>query len=276
MRSGAAILIGCTLVLGVAPAVQAQYDVTRRNYTFLQRNLAIEVEADAPGILHVVRGTSGQLQVAARSDGGFADFGLAGRPRTHLRLSSVGSNATQYVVVVPEHVRVQVRVPGQPPEAVAGNRTARFEWHSPAALEMPPPLAATPPRTTRERGLVEYNARTAPDVLDIADVRGIRTLEVRTGEDAFGISSTSAAEVLDLGNGRIGLRVTAATPADVVIRVPRGATDFIMTVAGEDAVVPVGGGRFEAVCVPVTTQQLAGGQRFTFSPEGRPLACRWT
>lgn len=92
-------------------AAEAQHDVTRRAFTFLEDRLVVAVHAEAPGELQVVRGQRGRVEVAARSRDGFAGFGLSGDFTRRLRLTAVGSDAVQYLVVVPEHVAVTVELP---------------------------------------------------------------------------------------------------------------------------------------------------------------------
>jgi hypothetical protein len=102
-------LIAASLLSLVADA--SAQDFTRRHFAFFERQLAIEVVGPASGTLHIVRGMHGRLEVHGRSDAGFAGIGLTGQTRDHLQLAPVGAGQAEFMVVVPEHVRVRVRLP---------------------------------------------------------------------------------------------------------------------------------------------------------------------
>jgi hypothetical protein len=97
--------------------------------TFLEDRLVVAVHAEAPGELQVVRGQRGRIEVAARSRDGFAGFGLGGSYTRQLRLTAVGSDEVQYLVVVPEHVAVSVQLPsGASTQVTDSDGVATYHW----------------------------------------------------------------------------------------------------------------------------------------------------
>src|SRR5262245_10860711 len=117
-----------TLLLVSALPVDAQEDVRRRSFVFLDNNLTIEVLSEDAGVLRVVRGEAGLLEVAARAPNGFASFALGGREENELRLTALGNRA-EYIVVVPEDAYVRVRLPGKPTE-VLSRPASTYTWGS--------------------------------------------------------------------------------------------------------------------------------------------------
>lgn len=134
-------LIGGTaamlLALATAGAAQdraewASSETTRRVFTFVHPALTIDVLGEAPGMLRLIRGQLGQIEVTARALGGFAGSGLAGRAGDRLELTAIGAERVEYLVVVPAEVHVRVRLPDRRAAETFGTleRSATFSWKS--------------------------------------------------------------------------------------------------------------------------------------------------
>lgn len=114
--------------LAATPAAAAAQDLSGGIYAFFDRQLAIEVEPVAPGTLHVIRGRAGRLEVNGRSVGGFAAYGLTGHTRDRLQLTPVGAERVEYMVVVPEHVRVRLHLPDGIVDVPAREPATTWQW----------------------------------------------------------------------------------------------------------------------------------------------------
>lgn len=114
--------------------------VERGSFTLTGTDLTIQVDAEAPGTLVVLRGQSSRVQVRARADGGLAGFALPDRGRARLQLSGVGTDGLTYLVVVPPRARVIVRLPDRElPEGLRTLQDSRtFRWEA-AEAGAPPP-----------------------------------------------------------------------------------------------------------------------------------------
>src|SRR6476661_806657 len=97
-------LLALALVGVIAAPAAAQKDVARHSFTFLDNNLTIQVISEHAGVLRVMRGEFGRVEVAARAPDGVPGFSLGGREGHDLLLTSVGSEKVDYIVVVPEEV----------------------------------------------------------------------------------------------------------------------------------------------------------------------------
>jgi hypothetical protein len=106
--------------------------VRQERFTFLGSDLTIEVLVDVPGKLRLIHGVAGEIDVTGRGRPGIVGFGLAGGDRDELRLTAVGADSVEYLVVVPEDVRVRVRLPGRPVAEVFGTTqaTATYTWQA--------------------------------------------------------------------------------------------------------------------------------------------------
>lgn len=114
-----------------APATEAQQPLEERlSHTFLANRVVIDVQAEVPGELQVVRGRSGQLLARALSEGGLAAAGLEERGTPRLNLTGVGGERVTYVVVVPARTQVTVRLPDRiESEGMShGEGFAVFRW----------------------------------------------------------------------------------------------------------------------------------------------------
>jgi hypothetical protein len=271
MRSAVTALAFALLMLPQAADAQ-ELDVTRRAYTFLDSRLDVNVLANAPGVLHVVRGERGRIEVAARSRDGFAGFGLGGSPTRQLRLTAVGSERVQYLVVVPEHVAVRVLLPtggsvSLAPRAPAGTYT----WGDtdPVATR-----AAELPLPTTGAGLFIAHAATwAPSVVDIPDLASVRSVSVRFEGGTFRVAASRPLSVTPGSRTHMALQV-GGEPLDLVLFVPRGAAPFTLRSGGTRIAQSIAG-RPQAICRNVVIQNPTADQTWlTFYPQAGQLDCR--
>ncbi len=285
------------LVAAVTPAVAQEWDVARRQYTFIDTRLTVEVRVDVGGTLRLIRGMPGQIEVAGRARNGFTSFGLGDRHGSHLRLSAVGANRVEYMVVVPERVYVRVELPGREVSEVFGSTrdAATYDWESVAEPEAPMPRAApAPPSGETERRAVEplpgdpgrdraagtptpglfttYRDAVAPEVVTLPRADVVRTLSVRLEGDAFRVAASRPMNLRRGDPDALEIR-PAGPPMDIVIAVPRRTADFLVEVAGAPAFAIVEG-RPMALCTPAMEQVLEDGRLwFTFTPLDGRLDC---
>lgn len=67
-----------------------------------------------------MRGRAGQIEVTARALGGIARAGLAGDEASELTLTTVGADEVDYLVIVPEDLRVNIKLPDRHASEVFG------------------------------------------------------------------------------------------------------------------------------------------------------------
>lgn len=297
-----AFLAAFALAVAMPAAADAQRDVTRRSYTFLEDRLVVAVHAEAPGELHVVRGQRGRVEVAARSRDGFAGFGLGGDYTRQLRLTAIGSEAVQYLVVVPEHVSVSVQLPRGGSTLVSdrdGVSTYRWgdsrtaagyrggsdfpaqdrgrsddrlsvedaDWQ--AAFDRAP-IAAT---TASGLYVVHSGRGRIPALVDVPDLTSIRSLSIRVEGDDFRIAATRPLSLTPGSDGHIVIRVDGQ-PLDVVLFVPRGGSG-LQVQSGGRRLADVMGGRPRSYCGSTVIQQPTPHQNWlTLFPSRGVADCR--
>jgi hypothetical protein len=266
-----ALAAAAFIVVGAAATPASAQDVTHRSYTFLDHTLAIEVLGESPGVLHVVRGGPGRLEITARSDGGFPGFTIAGASRDRLRLTAVGARRAEYMVVIPEHVQLQVRLPGRHAERMPGGRFMTYEWGGEAAVAGGAAGSATAaPGGVKPRTGEAFTppptrwAERAPPQLNIGSLEGVQSVEVRVAGTRFGLTSPFPIERRGGSAEHAELR-TAGAGEHILVIVPAGTESFTLSGAGE-VMLSVRNGAAESGCGPVTVQRLPGEQRFTFAP----------
>ena len=126
-----AIGLSLALATAVAAPAAAQSDVARRSFTFFGSDLTIVILDHTAGQLRLVRGSAGRVEVAARAPGGFSGFGLSSADG-RLRLASTGAYSVDYIVFVPDNVRVQVQTPDKAyPEPTTGGEEMTIRWSTP-------------------------------------------------------------------------------------------------------------------------------------------------
>jgi hypothetical protein len=280
MRARLAFLT-LVLVLSAVGQAAAQYGMMpyqeRRSFNYLGRNLTIEIAPGSGGELHVVRAGSGRIEVTGRAVDGFVAAGLAEYAGDKLRLVAVAAKRVEYMVLVPEDVRVRVRLPDRYLTETARGRdgVASFEWGDvqprsafAPPVEMMPVEAETGPAPHR----LYMNAQT-PRVLSLPDRRTIRKITIRYAEgDYFEVSGSRALQMRSGNAAALEVR-PSGEPMELIVRVPRSAPSFELRV-GDQVAFAIANGQATALCAPVVEQKLDGGRQwFTFTPSDRQLAC---
>lgn len=294
-----------TLFLVAAAPLHAQEDnVVRRIFTFLDSRLTVDVLVESPGVLRMIRGEAGEVQVAARASRGFAGFGLAGRGDNELKLTALGADHVEYLVIVPERVRVSVRMPDRyRAETFASTSdNATFIWDATgeardrvaAAAARPDaeprlPDAARADRTAQaapERNRVPadeavepgyayftaYAGAPVPELISLPETERISSVTVRVEGERFRIDASRPMR-LTPGDPRVLEIRPEGEPMHIVIYLPDNVPQFIMRLGNVPAFAMQG--RDPAVfCTPVIEQWLDDGRRwYTFSPRAGRLRC---
>lgn len=265
-------LVAALALAAVLPApAAAQRDVTRRAYTFLEDRLVVAVHAEAPGELQVVRGQRGRIEVAARSRDGFAGFGLGGNITRQLSLTAVGSEAVQYLVVVPEHVAVSIVLPGGGAAGVPmSGGVAIYRWGTEAEDA---PLESIAPTTASGLYIIHSGRGRTPSAVDVPDLASIRSLSIRVESDDFRVAATRPLALRPGDQDLFQIRVEG-DPVDIVIYVPRGTSRFELR-SGPQRLAAVSSGRPRGFCGGTVLQQPTPHQDWltVFPDEGR-VTCR--
>lgn len=273
------VLIG----LATATPVAAQeWFVNRERFRYIGTRLTVDVIADGPGTLRILRGQDGWIRVAGRVPTGFAAAGLT--DHDHLTLSAAGGPA-DYMIVVPEGVWIVVRLPDRSrTEAVGGHtRLGLFEWNAVGTLAAgphaspiaTPQLAAPEPQEFAPGLFTTYSADLAPETLALPDLSAVRSVSVRTGAERFRIA-TSRPLTLQAGRSDAFEIRPLGSPMDIVIEIPQGTARFGLITAGAPALI-VEGPTVTPACGPFTRQWLSGGREWvTFTPADGHLQCQVT
>jgi hypothetical protein len=270
------ILAALALAAALPVAAEAQRDVTRRAYTFLEDRLVVAVHAEAPGELQVVRGQRGRIEVAARSSDGFAGFGLGGYLTRRLSLTAVGSDAVQYLVVVPEHVHVSVILPhGGSADVPYGDGIESYSWGLDGSVTESQAYDDTPivPSLTGGLYVVHSGHGRSPGLVDIPDLSSIRSISVRVEGDDFQVAATRPLALTRGSEDHMLIRVEGS-PLDLVFFVPRNAPAFQLR-SGSQRLADVTGGRPRSYCGSTVLQQPGASQDWlTLFPADGLLRCR--
>ncbi|HEX6133636.1 MAG TPA: hypothetical protein VFZ24_06725 [Longimicrobiales bacterium] len=265
------LLTALALALVLPAAADAQRDVTRRAFTFLEDRLIVAVHAEAPGELQVVRGQRGRIEVAARARDGFAGFGLGGNITRELSLTAVGSEAVQYLVVVPEHVAVSVVLPGGGTAGVPRTGgVATYRWGTDAEQT---PATTILPTTAGGLYIIHSGRGRSPAVVDVPDLSSIRSVAVRVEGDDFRVAASRPLALTPGDADRFEIRAEGE-PLDLVIFVPRRTSRFDL-LSGGQRLAAVTSGRPRGFCSGTVLQQPTPHQDWltVFPTEGR-VACR--
>jgi hypothetical protein len=267
-------LIAClALSFALPTAASGQRDVTRRAYTFLENRLVVAVHAEAPGELQVIRGQRGRIEVAARARDGFAGFGLGGELTRQLSLTAVGSDAVQYLVVVPEHVMVRVQLPdGGMRQVPTRAPVSTFRWGSDHVDAVPGHATALLP--TAPGGLfVVLSAARTPAVVDIPDLASIRSLSLRVQGDRFSVAASRPLAIQNGSSEHLQIRVSGE-PVDLVMYIPQ-RTSGVQVRSGAMRLAAVSGGRSMTTCGGAVHQRPTEHQDWlTLFPGGGGVVCR--
>jgi hypothetical protein len=277
------ILAALALAAILPASADAQRDVTRRTYTFLDNRLVVAVLAEAPGELQVVRGQRGRVEVAARSRDGFAGFGLGGDYTPQLSLTAVGADAVQYLVVVPEHVSVSVQLPrGATAHAPDRDGIATYRWGTtdiPDADRMDGGTAdfaaeqRITPTTTAGLYVVHSGRGLVPDLIDVPNLASIRSVSVRVEGDDFRVAASRPLALTPGDRGHMLIRVDGQ-PLDLVLFVPRGSSGLEIR-SGSRRIADVRSGRPQSYCDSSVVQQPTPHQDWlTIFPSNGSITCR--
>jgi len=309
-----ASLFPLALAVGLAAPASAQSDVTRQSYTFLGQDLIVEVHDRVAGSLKLLRGSPGRVEVVARASGGFATATQGGTSRDRIRLGSVGAYRVEYLVVAPENIRVQVRLPSQDLEPTPGTESATFTWDAlpeeagqgggigggqggntdrvgsrpadngnvPAAA----PAAGAMFRTVSSPGtatrpeipagmFLTYVDRQTPSVIAFLNLHGVRSIEVRIGGDDFRVASSVPLEMDQRSRDQIMVNLGDAPPIDFLFVVPREADLFGIRV-GPDVALASYAGEIQTRCEPtIVLTGIDGVQRARITPVNGAIDCRY-
>ena len=251
----ASAALAATLVS--ATPSSAQEDVMRDAFGFHGSSLDVLIEAEAPGRVRILRGRHSRIEVAGRAPNGFTSAALGGHGVRRLTLTALGGDRVDFIVVVPEDVRVRVYRPGADGSDLFGAlaETATWAWESPES------------RPAYETVRPSDAFAAMPRTLDIRAAHRLDRLTLRIGERAFAISPRVRATT----SGGISV-VDARSGESLEIDVPEDAT-FTLSLDGIDAVV-VDRGDVRVLCESALTQTLPDGTRWlTLTPQaGRGCA----
>jgi hypothetical protein len=266
------IKAGLACLLLATPLVAQERQVARRQYTFLDNSLTIDVLSEASGVLRVLRGEPGMVEVAARAPKGFPAFAMGGRDGHDLRLTAMGADRVDYLVVVPEDVRVRIRLPDRRQVEIASSRpAATYTWGA-----NPPPVSgeartlAVPP----SGGMyLSYYSESVPRVFSIRDVAGVQRLDVQFEGNDFRVS-TSRPVTMDAGRSdAIDFRA-GQPPLNLVLSLPTDAADFRLVIGGKTA-LEARAGDVRTFCGQFISQRTQDGRRlYTFIASGDRLICQ--
>ena len=265
--------VALTLACVIAAPAAAQHEVARRTFNFFDNTLTIQVISEASGMLRIVRGEEGRLDVAARAPEGIPAFSLGGRDGDELRLTSVGSKDVDYVVSVPEDVRVRVLLPDRKNLEIASTRpAATYSWG--ATSEKPAQGSGPAMGAVGSDGLyLSHSSRAVPRVLALPDIAAVSQLNVKFEGDEFRISTSRPVSVTPGRADEIQFR-TGNDPITITIMLPQNARDFRLMLAGRTAIEVVGG-EIRSYCQQLVDQRMPDGRRyFTYHPAGGGLVCR--
>ena len=257
-------------LLGAALPCAAQ-NVTRRQFTYLNGDITIEVLADMPGTLQVVRGEPGIIDVSSRVPGGLGQAALGGTYEDKLRLSAVGGTQAQFIVSVPEDISLHVVLPNHRSGTVGSMRPGgTFKWAGTASANVG--QAQTAPVQPTEP-TVGYAGDVAPHTLAVPQLANVSSFTVRLESSSFQVGGNHFMSVANGGSDNVEVR-TGTEPEELFVTIPAGTRDFTLKLGGHTALV-VRGMEVTTYCEPVTDQTLGDGQRwFTFAPDAGRLSCR--
>ena len=267
------VLLAITLLTSTAAASAQEYELTRRQFPFFGNYVTVEVVADVPGKLQVVRGEEGIIEVAARVPGGIPAFALGGRGGDRLRLSALGGEAADFIVIVPEDASVRVKLPETAGQQVSTQRSGGvYVWRAPKDVTEPVagPGVVVPAPSGQT---IAFSNMVAPRLLNVGNMNAVRKLTVRIEGNMFQVGGSEYMSVQGGNPAEVQLQ-TGREPQDVFVTLPLGTNDFTLRLGNRTA-LRVTGREIRVLCEPVVEQDLGAGRRwFTFSPEMGRLTCR--
>ena len=265
-------MLGALMLLSSTHVAAQEYELTRRQFPFFDNSLTIEVVADGAGRLQVVRGQRGRVEVAARVPGGVPAFAMGGREHDHLRLTALGGEDANFVVIVPEDAHVRVKLPDSHGAANAMRPAGTYMWgassdarKASAAAPMAPPAPLGP--------TLAYSDERAPRTIDIPRLNAVRTVSIRFEGTTFLVAGTEWMSVQPGNADHIQVE-TGEVVQDVIITVPADTRSLRLRLGGRLA-MQVTGTEIRTYCDPVTRQDLGFGRKWiTFAPDAGRMACR--
>jgi hypothetical protein len=264
-------LIAWALSAAIAQSANAQeWSLSRRAFTFHDHNLTINVISDGSGTLQILRGEAGRVEVAARAPLGIPGFAMGGREGDELRLSAVGTDQVDYLVVVPEDIRVRVLLPHRKTGEVASTRpTANYSWGAEPRGGGLVDLAAMTPLNGY---YLSYHHTTVPHTLAIEDVGNLDHLEIRFNGTDFRLETDQPLTVRAGSPDQIDFR--AGRPnSRLIASVPLTSRNFRLILGGKLALERVGG-EIRSYCEQLVSQRLPDGRViYSYTPSNR-LICR--
>jgi hypothetical protein len=267
------VLLAVTMLVSAAAAQAQERELSRRQFPFFGNYVTVEVVADVAGKLQVVRGEEGMIEVAARVPGGIPSFALGGRGGDRLRLSALGGDHADFIVVVPEDASVRVQLPesrGQQTSTLRSGST--YQWGAPkdvrGPMAGPAVVVPAPPGQT-----LAFSNTVAPRTLNVANMNSVRSFTVRIEGNMFQVGGSEYMTVQGGNPSEVQLQ-TGREAQDVFITLPLGTENFTLRLAGRTA-LSITGQQIRVSCEPVTEQDLGNGRRwYTFTPEMGRLTCR--
>ncbi|HEY0672755.1 MAG TPA: hypothetical protein VGD27_10835 [Longimicrobiales bacterium] len=273
MKTSAVLL--AAVLFSTSTAFAQERGLSRRQFPFFDNKLTVEIVADMPGQLQLVRGEPGMIEVAARVPGGIPAFALGGREGDRLRLTAVGGDHADFVLIIPEDAMVRVLLPDRNSHQVNSmQKSGRYNWgemtkgSGPVESTETTALAYAPsaPATA-------YSNVMTPRAVNVSRLNAVRTVSVRFEGSTFNVAGTQPMSVQDGDPSNIEIR-TGEEVQDVVISLPLGTSAFALRLGGKSAMQVVGG-EIRVYCEPLTEQDLGAGRRwYTFTPSMGRLTCR--
>jgi hypothetical protein len=262
------------LVLSISTADAQQWQVERDVFAFAGRQLTVDVDTDVEGTLRIIRGAPGVVRVSGRADGGMTAAGLTGRG--DLTLTGIGPGSVEFIVAVPERVRVTVRLPDQGmAESMAGQDVARtFQWgRGPVTAEAVAEWVPQPATGLHQpAAYLVYAADLAPRTVSLPDLTNVRSIDVRVEGDRFRVGASRPLGLRPGDFDHLEIR-PGGPPMDILLVLPAGTDFFGLAVSGITALT-VRNGELSVSCAPHTRQWLSAGRGWvTFTPVSGALHC---
>jgi hypothetical protein len=256
------------------PVSAQQWQVAREQFAFAGRQLTIHVDTRVGGTLQIIRGPAGYVRVSGRSGDGMTAAGLTADE--HLTLTGTGSTDVEYVVSVPERVRISIRLPDRARHESLGtmHRSGTFEWQAQDATPAEPLATWIPPQHGADPSsdFTVYAADLVPGSVSLPDLTDVRTLTVRVEGERFRVAASRPLTLAQGDPRHIEIR-PAGPPLEVTVTVPAGTRSFELRADGASALV-VQEGEVIIRCASSTRQWLSDGRRWvTFTPVAGTLEC---
>jgi hypothetical protein len=267
-----AVLLGAVLLAATGAEAQ-EHELSRRSFSFFDNILTVEVVADMPGQLQLVRGEAGRIDVAGRVPGGIPAFALGGREENQLKLTAVGGAHADFVVIVPEDAMVKVKLPDRNWRQVGmSQQSGEYRWGENQKAS-PVTASATRSLTSARPAAIAYSDALPPRTLHVTRLNAVRTVSVRFEGPNFNVAGNRPMTLQKGDPANVEVR-TGDEAQDLVVTVPLGTSDFKLMLAGKTAMNVVGG-EIRVYCEPLTEQDLGMGRRwYTFAPEMGRMTCR--